>query len=88
MKNHFDQCVEVQYLFDIAGLGPALFLNDSSTGNAENRNSRISLIIDNTNIIDCYKNFNIVLFKEALKINERNPTLNKSLKVSKELPLL
>ena len=88
MKNHFEQCVEVQYLFDIAGLGPALFLNDSNIGNAENRNSRISLIIDNTNIIDCYKNFNIALFKEALKINERNPILNKSLKVSKELPLL
>ena len=88
MKNHFNQCAKVQYLLNITSLSLALFSNDNNIGNADDRKLRISLIIDNTNIIDCYKNFNIVLFKEALKINERNPTLNKSLKVSKELPLL
>ena len=84
MKNHFDQCVEVQYLLNNTSLGPALFPNDSNIGNAGNRNSRINLVIGNTNIIDCYKTFNIFLFKEALKKNERNPTVNKSLKASKE----
>ena len=53
--------------------------------NADNRNSRINLVIDNTIIIDRYKNVKILLFKEALKINERKPTLNKRLKSSNEL---
>ena len=47
-KNHLDQCVEVQYLLSS---GPALFSNDNNTGNADNRNLHINLVIDNTNII-------------------------------------
>ena len=64
-----------------------LLSNDNNIGNADNRNARINLVIDNTNIIDRYKEFNILLFKEALKINERKPTLNTSLKAFKELQL-
>ena len=87
VKDHLEQCVEVQYLLNITSLGPALFSNDSNIENADNRNSRINLAIDNTFIIDRYKNFNILLFKEALKINERKPTLKKGLKASNELQL-
>ena len=64
-----------------------LFSNDNNIGNADDRNARINLVIDNANIIDRYKEFNILLFKEALKINERKPTLNTGLKASKELQL-
>ena len=46
-----------------------------------------SLVIDNTNIIYRYQNFNIILFKEAMKINEIKPTLNTGLKPSKDLQL-
>ena len=77
----------MQYLFTITSLGPALLSNGSNIGYADNRNSSINLIIDNTNIIDRYKNFNIFLLKEALKIYERKPTLNKGLKGFKELQL-
>ena len=77
----------MQYLLNIASVRPALFLNDSDIVNADNRNSRINLVIDNTIIIDRYKNFNILLFREALKINERKPTLNKGLKASTKLQL-
>ena len=87
MKNHLDQCVEVQYLLNITSLGQALFSDDSNVGSADNRNSRIDLIIDNINIIDSYKNFNIILFKEEMKTNERKPTLNTGLKASNELQL-
>ena len=87
MKDHHDQCLEVQYQLNNTSLGPALFSNDSNIGNADNRNSRMNLVIDNTIIMDRYKNFNILFFKEALKINERKPTLNKELKASKELQL-
>ena len=37
-KNHFDQCVEVQYLLNITTLGLALFSNDNNIGSADNRN--------------------------------------------------
>ena len=85
VKNHLHQCVEFEYLLNITSLGPALFLNDNNIMVADNRNSRVSLVIDKTNIIDRHKNFNILLFKEAIKINERKPTLNTGLKASKEL---
>ena len=88
MKNHLDQCVEVQYLLNISNLGPALSSNDNNNENADNRNSRINLVIDNTNIIGRYESLNILLLKEALKINETKPILNIGLKASKELELL
>ena len=87
VKNYLDQCVEVQYLLNITSLVPALFSIDNTIGRADNRNSRINLVIDNTNITDRHKNFGILLFKEAMKINERKPTLNTGLKASKELQL-
>ena len=85
VKNHLDQCFEVQYLLNITSLGPALFSNDSIIRNADNRKLHTNLVINNAIIIDRYKNFNILLFKEALKINERKPTLNKNLRASKKL---
>ena len=87
MKNHLDQCAEVQYLLNISNLGPALSSNDNNNENADNRNSRINLVIDNTNIIGRYESLNILLLKEALKINETKPILNIGLKASKELEL-
>ena len=69
----------------ITSLGPPLFSNDSNIERADNRNLHINLVIDNTKIIDRHKSFN--MFKEAMKINERKPTLNTGLKASKELQL-
>ena len=86
-ENHVNQCVEVQYLINNTSLGPALFSDANNTGSTDNRNSCINLVIDNTKIIDRYKNFNILLFKEAIRINETNPTLNTGVKASKELQL-
>ena len=83
VKNYPDQRVELQYLLNITGVGSALFSNDSSVGSADNRNSHVNWVIDNTNIIDGYKHFNILLFEEELEINERKPTLNTG--ASKEL---
>ena len=83
LKNHIDECVEMQYLLDITSLGSSLFSNDDNIGATDNRNSRINLVINNTNITDRYKNFNIIFFKEAMEINEIKPIL----KASKELQL-
>ena len=78
----------MQHLPNITSLGPALFSNDNNIGSAGNRNSRINLVIDNSNIIDRYKKFNILLFKEANKIKEIKPTLKTDLKGSNEFQLL
>ena len=48
--------------------------------------SQINLVQMNT-IIDCYKNWNILLFKEAIKIKEKKPILNTGFKVPNELQL-
>ena len=71
----------------ITNLGPALFSGDNNIGIADHVNSRISLVIDNAKIINRYKNFSILLFKEEGKINEIKPTLNTALKASKKLQL-
>ena len=38
-------------------------------------------------MIDRHKNWNILLFKDVLKIKELNPILNSGLKATKELQL-
>ena len=73
-KSHLDQCVEVQYLLNITSLRSPLFSNDNNIVRADNRNPGINLFIGNTNIIDRHKSFNILLFKEAMKINDSKPT--------------
>ena len=88
MKNHLNKCVEVQYLLNITTLGPASFSDDNNIESTDNRNSCINLIINNTKMIKHYENFSILLFNEAIKINEIKPTLNTGLKASKKLQLL
>ena len=48
---------------------------------------RVNLVQDDAKIIDKHKNWNIILFHEALKIRELNPILNSGLKAPKELQL-
>ena len=38
VKDHCNQCLEVQYQLNITSLGPALFSNDSNIRNADSRN--------------------------------------------------
>ena len=51
------------------------------------RTTRINSVQNNTEIVDRHKNWNILLFKEALKLKELKPILNSGLKASKELQL-
>ena len=59
-----------------------MFSNDYNIESTDKRNLGINLAIDNTNILDRYKNF------KAMKINEIKPTLNAGLKASKRLQLI
>ena len=67
-----------------------MFLNTSVDGDVttpDHRHININIVKDNVRIIDCYSNFNILLYKEAIKIKELKPLLNIGLKASKELNL-
>ena len=69
-------------------IAPSLFSDIDNVDDAQDiRASYINLVQQNTRIIDRHPNWNILLFKEAIKIKERKPVLNTGLKASKELKL-
>ena len=84
---HLNECNGVQVMFNIAKLTPSLFFDSIVDDVQDPRTSRINLVQMNTRIIYRYKNWNILLFKEAIKIKEKKPILNTGLKASKELQL-
>ena len=87
---HLDDCIGVQHLFDNASLHSSLFTSLAPIQNSDKfdlRTTRINLVQDDTEITDRHKNWNILLFKEALKIKELDPILNSGLKAFKELQL-
>ena len=74
-------------MFNSTKLTPSLF-SDSTVDDVQDlRTSRINLVHLNTRIIDRHKNWNILLFKQAIKIKGKKPILNTNLKASKELRL-
>ena len=66
---------------------PTLLTNNIINDEFDLRSSRVNLVQINTRIIDPHKNWNVLLFKEAIKIKEIKPTLNTGLKAPKELQL-
>ena len=74
-------------MFDIGILTPSLFTNNLIDHELNLRSTHLNLVQMNTQIIDHHKNWNILLFKEAIKIKEIKPSLNIGLKASKELQL-
>ena len=70
---HLNECNGIQHMFNITKLAPSLF-SDSITDDVQDlRTSRINLVQMNIRIIDRHKNWNILLFKEAIK-NQRKET--------------
>ena len=74
-------------MFNITKLTASLFPDSIVDDVQDLGTSRINLVQMNTRIIDRHQNWNILLFKEAIKIKEKKPILNTGLKVSKELQL-
>ena len=72
-------------MFNITKLTPSFFSDSIIDDVKDLRTSRIYLVQMNTRIIDRHENWNILLFKEAIKIKEKKPISNTGLKVSKEL---
>ena len=72
-------------MFDIGKLAPSLLTNNLIDHELDLRSTRINLVQMNTQVTDRHKNWNILLFKEAIKIKEIKASLNIGLKASKEL---
>ena len=87
MFNHLNECIGVQHMFEIGKLTPSLLTNNIIDDEFDLRSSRVNLVQMNTQIIDHQKNWNMLLFKEAIKIKEIKPTLKTDFKASKEFQL-
>ena len=60
---------------------------DSDVTTPDHRDIKINIIINNVRIIDSHRNWNVLLYKETVKIKELKPSLSIGLKASKELDL-
>ena len=74
-------------MFNINKLTPSPFSDSIPVDVRDLRTSRINLAQMNTRIIDRRKNWNILLFKEAIKGKEKKLILSNALKVSKGVQL-
>ena len=67
-----------------------MFLNtllDGDVRTLDHRDININIVKNNVQIIDSHRNWNVLLYKEAIKIKELKSLLNNGLKASKELDL-
>ena len=87
MFNLLNESIGVQHMFEIGKLTPLPLTNNIIDDEFDLRSSRVNLVQMNTQIIDRQKNWNMLLFKEAIKIKEIKPTLKTGFKASKELQL-
>ena len=89
VKNHLDQCEGVHHLIKLVSLGLTFFFRpwQYQTYWQQSKSSCINLVIDNIKIIDHTKKFNMLLFKEAIKINRIKPALNTGFKCIKRIAI-
>ena len=81
IRTHIDECKGIIHMKNF------MFLNMSLNGDIttlDHRGININIVNNNVQIIDCHRNWNILLHKEALKIKELKPLLNNGLKAPKE----
>ena len=81
IKNHVMNCEGVQFINNLMSIDSPPQSNDSI------RDSQLNLVRENIKVIDRSNNWNILLFKESLAINNCSPLLNHGLKASKDLQL-
>ena len=60
--NHLNKCIGVQYMFEIGKLTPSLLTNNIINDEFDLRSSRVNFVQMNTQIIDCHKNWNVLLY--------------------------
>ena len=83
VHNHINNCDGVKYLVDLLNIDQLQTERDKF----DKKMYSIATVKENISIIDRARRWDIILFKEALHIKEKNPTLNNCLKASNELKL-
>ena len=71
------------YLVDLS----KIINNSAERIKSDRKTFSVNVVKENTCIIDKARQWEILIFKEPLKIKEKCPTLNSGLKASKELKL-
>ena len=88
MRNHLKHCSHFHHMFDMLTLSNDLF--DERCADKEPlcpRSFAIQSLQDGIKILDADSNWNLLLYKEALNIERKDPSLNKGLKASRQLRL-
>ena len=81
---HINDCDGVKHIKNLMSINTPLFADVITP---DHRDININIVKNNVQVIDSHKNWNVLLYKEALKIKELKPLLNNGLKASKELDL-
>ena len=84
MRNHLKSCPHFNRMYGL------LTIFDETPVAEEPKNRRnftIQSLQEQIKILDYDRNWNQLLYKEALNIERKNPSLNKGLKASRQLKL-
>ena len=78
VKSHIESCANFHHLFSLYNM----YSNDVDV-----TNWKINIVRESTKILDASNNWNILLFKEAYYIKQKQPILNTGVKASRDLQL-
>ena len=81
--NHVNNCDGVKYLVDLLNIDQVQRERDKF----DKKVYSVTTVKENISVSDKTRLWDILLFKEALHIKDKSPTLNNDLKASKELKL-
>ena len=87
VRQHLSNCQHFHHLYGILSLGNGLFNDDVPTNESSFREFSINSVRNNVKILDYDRNWNNLLYKEALYIERLNPNLNSGLQASRKLNL-
>ena len=73
---YLGECDGAKHLFSLIISTPLLFSHNNNNSDIDDRSLKTDLVRNNTLIIDCHRNWNILLFKEVIKL-KRNTTIIK-----------
>ena len=77
VRAHINECDGIKHIKNLMFLNISVDVDDIN----------INVVKNNVRIIDSHRNWNVLLYKEAIRIKELKPLLNIGLKALKELGL-
>ena len=84
MRNHLKSCTHFDHLYGLMTMFDGIPAEEATISR---RNFTIHSLQEHIKILDNDRNWNELLYKEALNIERKDPSLNKGLKASRQLRL-